>query len=107
MVPEIEQSSWYERGCLRPFRSPGALLPAKFAMVITHASTPPAPRGGDSGAAETATRIASGPGFWTDWLAELDPQGLLEELLPPGVIARALPEAAPGPQHDPALTATI
>ena len=34
--------------------------------------------------------IASGPGFWTDWLAELDRQGLLEELLAEDVIARAL-----------------
>jgi len=27
--------------------------------------------------------------FWTDWLAELDRQGLLEELLAEDVIARA------------------
>ena len=27
--------------------------------------------------------IASGPGFWTLWLAELDRQGLLEEPAPP------------------------
>jgi hypothetical protein len=82
-------------------------LPAKFAMVITHASTPPAPRGEDSGAAEMAARIASGPGFWTDWLAELDRQGLLEELLAEDVIARALREAPPGHKYDRVLTARM
>jgi hypothetical protein len=34
------------------------------------------------------------PGFWTDWLEELDRQGLLEELLAGGVIARAPPASA-------------
>ena len=76
-------------------------------MVITHASTPPAPRGGDSGAAEMAAGIASGPGFWTDWLAELDRQGLLEELLAEDVIARALREAPPGHKYDRVLTAKM
>src|SRR5512135_911581 len=76
-------------------------------MVITHASTPPAPRGGDSGAAERAARIASGPGFWTDWLAELDRQGLLEELLASGVIARALAEAPAGHRYDRTLSAKM
>src|ERR1700758_2098205 len=76
-------------------------------MVITHASTPPAPRGEDSGAAEMAARIASGPGFWTDWLAELDRQGLLEELLAQDVIARALREAPPGHKYDRVLTAKM
>src|SRR5437763_94221 len=47
-------------------------------MVITPASIPPAPRGEEeSGAAEMAARIASGPGFWMDWLADLGRQGLL------------------------------
>jgi hypothetical protein len=69
-------------------------LPAKFAMVITAASTPAAPqRERDDEAAEMAARIASGPGFWTEWLAELGRQGLLEELLAEDVIARALREA--------------
>ena len=49
------------------------------------------------GAAEIAARVASGPGFWTEWLAELDRQGLLEELLAEDVIARALREAPLGP----------
>ena len=40
-----------------------------------------------------AARVASGPGFWTEWLGELDRQGLLEDLLGDGVIARALREA--------------
>src|SRR6266566_37233 len=76
-------------------------------MVITPASTPPAPRGGDSGAAEMAARIASGPGFWTGWLAELDRQGLLEELLADGVIARALREAPSDHKYDRVLTAKM
>jgi hypothetical protein len=54
-----------------------------------------------------AARIASGPGFWTDWLAELDRQGLLEELLAEGVIARALREAPPGHKYDRVLTAKM
>ena len=36
----------------------------------------------EAAAAEVAARIASGPGFWTDWLAELDRQGLLEACSP-------------------------
>jgi len=64
-------------------RSPGALLPAKFAMVIMPASTSPAlPE--DGIAAEIAARVASGPGFWTEWLAELEREGLLEALSGPG-----------------------
>src|SRR5580700_9173601 len=76
-------------------------------MVITHASTPHAPRGEEPGGAEMAARIASGPGFWTDWLAELDRQGLLEELLADGVIARALREAPSGHKYDRVLTAKM
>src|SRR5947207_765396 len=77
-------------------------------MVITPASILPGPRGEeDPGAAEMAARIASGPGFWTGWLAELDRQGLLEELLAEGVIARALREAPPGHKYDRVLTAKM
>jgi len=76
-------------------------------MVITPASTPPALREGDSGAAEMAARIASGPGFWTGWLAEPGRQGLLEELLAADVIARALREAPPGHKYDRVLTAKM
>jgi len=77
-------------------------------MVITPASIPPVLRGEeDPGAAEMAARIASGPGFWTDWLAELGRQGLLEELLTEGVIARALREAPPGHKYDRVLTAKM
>ena len=54
-----------------------------------------------------AARIASGPGFWTDWLAELDRQGLLEELLAEDVIARALREAPSGHKYDRVLTARM
>ena len=54
-----------------------------------------------------AARIVSGPGFWTGWLAELDRQGLLEELLAEGVIARALREAPPGHKYDRVLTAKM
>jgi hypothetical protein len=83
-------------------------LPAKFAMVITPASTPPAPRAEEeSGAAEMAARIVSGPGFWTDWLAELDRQGLLEELLAEDAIARALREAPSDHKYNRVLTAKM
>ena len=64
-------------------------MPAKFAMVIAPASTAAAPQRDNEKAAEMAARVASGPGFWTEWLAELDRQGLLEDLLGDGVIARA------------------
>ena len=77
-------------------------------MVVAPASTPPAPRGEEeSGAAETAARVASGPGFWTEWLAELGRQGLLEELLAEDVIARALREAPSGHKYDRVLTAKM
>jgi hypothetical protein len=77
-------------------------------MVITHASTAPALRGEEeSGAAEIAARVASGPGFWTEWLAELGRQGLLEELLAEDVIARALREAPSGHKYDRVLTAKM
>ena len=77
-------------------------------MVITPASIPPAPRGEEgSGAAEMAARIASGPGFWTEWLAELDRRGLLEELLAEDVIVRALREAPSGHKYDRVLTAKM
>ena len=78
-------------------------------MVIGPASTPAAPQGGEGSedAAEMAARIASGPGFWTEWLAELDRQGLLEELLAEDVIARALREAPAGHKYDRVLTAKM
>jgi hypothetical protein len=76
-------------------------------MVITPASTSPALRGEEPGAAELAARVASGPGFWTDWLAELDRRGLLEELLAEDVIARALREAPTGHKYDRVLTAKM
>ena len=66
-------------------------MTAKFAMVIAPASTPAAPQGDNEKTAEMAARVASGPGFWTEWLAELDRQGLLEELLGRG---RDRPRAA-------------
>jgi hypothetical protein len=64
-----------------PAVCPGALLPAQFAMVIASPSLPSAPSGdGDAVPhAELAARVASGPGLWTDWLEELDRQGLLEQ----------------------------
>src|ERR1700726_2205282 len=77
-------------------------------MVIAPASTPPAPRGEEeSGAAEIAARVASGPGFWTEWLAGLGRQGPLGEVLAEGVIARALREAPPGHKYDRVLTAKM
>ena len=54
-----------------------------------------------------AARVASGPGFWTDWLAQLSRQGLLEDLLAGGVIARALREAPTGHKYDRVLTAKM
>ena len=77
-------------------------------MVIAPASTQSAPqRDKDDEAAGMAARIASGPGFWTEWLAELDRQGLLEGLLAEDVIARALREAPPGHKYDRVLTAKM
>ena len=63
--------------------------------------------GEKSRAAEMAARVASGPGFWTEWLAELDRRGLLEELLAEDVIARALLEAPTGHRYDRVLTAKM
>jgi Transposase DDE domain/Insertion element 4 transposase N-terminal len=77
-------------------------------MVITPASTPAAPPEEDTGeTAAVAARVASGPGFWTDWLAELDRRGLLEDLLAGDVIARALREAPSGHKYDRVLTAKM
>jgi Insertion element 4 transposase N-terminal len=75
-------------------------------MVITPASTPAALPGGDE-AAELAARAAAGPGFWTEWLAELDRHGLLEELLGDDVIGRALREAPTGHKYDRVPTAKM
>ena len=76
-------------------------------MVIAPASIPAAAHRDNDGAAEIAARAASGPGFWTEWLAELGRQGLLEELLADGVIARALREAPSGHKYDRVLTAKM
>jgi Transposase DDE domain/Insertion element 4 transposase N-terminal len=75
-------------------------------MVITPASIPSA-QPEDDEAAEITARVASGPGFWTEWLAELDREGLLEALLAEDVIARALREAPSGHKHDRVLTAKM
>ena len=69
---------------------------------IDSASPGPGPVQGD-----LAARVTCGPGFWTEWLAELDRQGLLEELLADGVIARALREAPTGHRYDRVLTAKM
>jgi hypothetical protein len=76
-------------------------------MVITPASTPAAPPEDNDETAAMVARVASGPGFWTDWLADLDRQGLLEDLLAGGVIARALQEAPAGHKYDRVLTAKM
>jgi hypothetical protein len=75
-------------------------------MVITPASIPSALPGDDEGA-EIAARVASGPGFWTGWLAELGREGLLEALLAGDVIARALREAPAGHKYDRMLDAKM
>src|SRR5436309_11561634 len=59
------------------------------------------------GEAALAARIASGPGLWTERLAELDRQGLLEDLLAEDVIARALREAPARHKYDRVLTARM
>jgi hypothetical protein len=82
-------------------------LSAKFAMVIAPASTPAAPQRDNDEAAQIAARVASGPGFWTEWLAELGRQGLLEDLLAEDVIARALRESPTGHKYDRVLTAKM
>jgi hypothetical protein len=75
-------------------------------MVITPSSTSPAlPE--DGRAAEVAARVASGPGFWTGWLAELGREGLLESLLADDVIARALRESPTGHKYDRVLDAKM
>jgi len=56
---------------------------------------------------DIAARVASGPGFWTEWLAELSRQGLLEALLADDVIARALREAPTGHRYDRVLNAKM
>jgi len=78
-------------------------------MLITPASTQSAPQGDsdEAAVAEVAARVASGPGFWTGWLAELGRQGLLEDLLAEDVIARALREAPSGHRYDRVLTAKM
>src|SRR5436305_9165157 len=75
-------------------------------MVLTPASTSPAlPE--DERAAEIAAGVASGPGFWTGWLAELGREGLLETLMAQDVIARALREAPTGHKYDRVLDAKM
>jgi hypothetical protein len=54
-----------------------------------------------------ATRVASGPGFWTGWLSELSRTGLLEALLADEAVARALREAPAGHKYDRVLTAKM
>jgi Transposase DDE domain/Insertion element 4 transposase N-terminal len=76
-------------------------------MVITPASTAAAPPEDNDETAAMAARVASGPGFWTDWLAELERRGLLEDLLAGDVIARALREAPSGHKYDRVLTAKM
>ena len=76
-------------------------------MVITPASTSPAPLPGEGNAAGIAARVASGPGFWMEWLADLGREGLLEALLAEDVIARALREAPTGHKYDRVLDAKM
>ena len=84
-------------------------MPAQSAITIAAPSILPA-AGGDDDACphpELTARIVSGPGFWTEWLAGLDRQGLLERLLSEDVIARALREAPSGHRYDRVLDAKM
>ena len=56
---------------------------------------------------EVAARIADGPAFWTDWVNELDRDGLLAELLGPDAIGRALAEEPGSGRYDSALNAKM
>ena len=81
-----------------PIPSAWSLLPAQSAMLAVAPSTPSVlPEDDAFPDAGLAARVASGPGFWTGWLAGLDRAGLLEELLADDVIARALREARRAP----------
>ena len=83
-------------------------MPAQFATLVALPSILPARSGEEDAVPDgLAARVASGPGFWTDWLGELDRQGLLEELLAEDVIARALREAPGGHRYDRVLTAKM
>jgi hypothetical protein len=77
-------------------------------MLVELSSILPAPYEEENAVPDgLAARVASGPGFWTDWLAEPARQGLLEDLLADGVIARALREAPTGHRYDRVLTAKM
>ena len=83
-------------------------MPAQSAIFIELPSIPPVLPGEEDAVPEClSARVASGPGFWTGWLAKLDRQGLLEELPADGVIARALREAPTGHRYDRVLTAKM
>lgn len=56
---------------------------------------------------ELAARIAGGPAFWTDWVGELDRDGLLTELLGQDAIDRALGEEPGQHRYDSALNAKM
>jgi hypothetical protein len=77
-------------------------------MLVELPSIPPVPSGEEDAVPDDlAARVASGPGFWAEWLGELDRRGLLEELLAEDVIARALLEAPTGHRYDRVLTAKM
>jgi len=80
-----------------PFSFSGSLLPAQSAMLAELPSIPPVPSGEEDAVPDDlAARVASGPGFWTEWQGELDRRGLLEELLAEDVIARGAAGSAYG-----------
>ena len=56
---------------------------------------------------ELAARVAAGPGFWAEWVDELDRGGLLEELLGRDAIGRALAEAPGSGRYESALNAKM
>jgi DDE family transposase/transposase IS4-like protein len=76
-------------------------LPGQFVMPSDLPSIDSASPG------DRAARVAAGPGFWTEWLAAMSRQGLLEELLADDVIARALREVPTRHRYHRALDAKM
>ncbi len=106
MAPGIEKLL-VGTGSLASLRPPGALCLPSLSLVELSSISPAPSWAQDAIPDGLAARVASGPGFWTDWLAEPDRQRLLEDLLAKDVIARALRGAPAGHRYDRVLTAKM